>query len=343
MKTSDFDYNLPKEFIAQNPISPRDHSKLMVYDSSRNEVYHKRFFNVVEYLRAGDVLVVNRSRVIPARIRFNGKEVFLLKKLDDVHYCALVRPGKYFRVGREFNIKNVFGKVTAIESDGTRIIEFKYSENLDKNLEELGEAPFPPYITKTFADFNQYQTVYAREKGSVASPTAGLHFTEELLEKVKKSGVKVEELILHIGLGTFKPVEAENITDHVMHEEEFVFSKENADILNSAKKDGRRIIAVGTTSVRVLETCCEVINDKQVFVPKTGKTDIFIYPGYKWKTVNVLITNFHLPKSTLLMLVASFLENKGVKNPVAKLLELYELAKQENYRFYSFGDAMLII
>lgn len=340
MKTSDFDYDLPKKFIAQNPMIPRDRSKLLVYDSCHDKVFHKHFFEIGEFLRAGDVIVVNRSKVIPSRINFDGKEIFLLKKISECRYQVLVRPGKYFKKGCEFVLNdNVSVRVISVENDGTRIVEFKPFENLDEKLQKLGRAPFPPYITETDADFSQYQTVYAKELGSVAAPTAGLHFTHELLEKLRKSGIFVEELILHVGLGTFLPVTEENISDHIMHKEEFVFSVENARRLNSAKKEKRRIVGVGTTSVRVLENCFE-----NEFVAKTGETDIFIYPGkHKWKAVDALVTNFHLPKSTLIMLVASFLEHKGAADPIEKILKLYEIAKSKNYRFYSFGDAMMII
>lgn len=350
MKTSDFDYYLPKSFIAQNPVSPRDSSKLLVYDSSKDRVYHRRFSDIGEYLNSGDALVLNRSKVIPARIIFeiNGfkKEIFLLKKLSEDSYEVLVRPGRSFKHGSNVVIdKQLSAYVKKVFDDGRRILKFSMKNGvkcggmLDKKLFSLGRMPLPPYITDSNADFGRYQTVYAKEEGSKAAPTAGLHFTKKLLKFLNKKGIYTEEVILHVGLGTFAPVVAENIEDHVMHFEEFELSKNVAKRLNFAKKHGKKIIAVGTTSVRVLESCYH----KNGLESKIGETNIFIYPGkYKWKTVDALITNFHLPKSTLIMLVSSFLENKGIKNSVKKLLSLYEIAKKENYRFYSFGDAMFI-
>ena len=339
MKLSDFDYILPKSFIAQNPADPRDSSKLLVFDSKSGMIEHKIFRDVLEYLVSGDVLVVNRSKVIKARIKFSSDpriEVFLLKKLSDSVYECLVKPGRKFKIGTFLKIKNGLEcEVEDVKKDGTRVIKF-FTE---KDVEEFGEAPFPPYISHSKSSLNDYQTVYAKEKGSVASPTDGLHFTESLLEKIKQKGVDIEKVLLHVGLGTFLPVKTEKIEDHEMHNEFFSLSNETTGALNKAKYEKRRIIAVGTTSVRVLETCFK--NGK--FEPVTGETDIFIYPGYDWKAVDALITNFHLPKSTLIMLVASFLEHKGVKNGTEKILQLYEIAKNNNYRFYSFVDAMMII
>ncbi len=345
MKTSDFDYNLPQDFIAQNPVSPRHNSKLLVFDSKTDKVFHKKFFNIAEFLMPGDVLVVNRSKVIKARILFKlGDklcEIFLLRCVREREYKVLVRPGKAFKEGTSFNIdKTLKATVKKILEDGTRIVVFDYEGDLEKKLEQVGNMPLPPYIKNSDAEDNRYQTVYAKEKGSVAAPTAGLHFTEDLIAALKAKGVIFAELVLHVGLGTFLPVKSENIEDHNMHSEFFEFPGETADTLNSAKSQGRRIIAIGTTSVRVLESSYEV---GKGFVPTNGETDIFIYPGsYSWKAVDGLITNFHLPKSTLLMLVASFLENKGWSPPLKKLLSLYEQAKTNKYRFYSFGDAMFI-
>ncbi|MEK7085626.1 MAG: tRNA preQ1(34) S-adenosylmethionine ribosyltransferase-isomerase QueA [Patescibacteria group bacterium] len=359
MRTSDFDYHLPKSFIAQNPVSPRDSSKLLVYDSSSDRIYHRKFSDIGEFLKAGDVLVLNRSKVIPARIIFeiNGfnKEIFLLKKLSKDSYEVLVRPGRSFKQGAKFFIdKQLSAEVKSVFDDGRRILKFSLKNHghacghargglggmLDKKLFSLGRMPLPPYITDSSADFDRYQTVYAKEEGSKAAPTAGLHFTKRLLKSLKKEGIGIEEVILHVGLGTFAPVVTENVENHTMHFEEFELSKSVANHLNSANKHGGRIIAVGTTSVRVLESCC---HPSVGLKPKIGETNIFIYPGkYKWKIVDALITNFHLPKSTLIMLASSFLENKGIKNPVKKLLSLYETAKKEKYRFYSFGDAMFI-
>ncbi len=340
MKTSDFDYFLPKELIAQDPLDKRDMSRLLTYDSSSNDVSHKQFFELRKLLRKGDVLVVNRSKVIPARILFDvdGREceLFLLKKVEEGKYQVMVKPGKVFKEGAKFKINDGLScEVEAVLDDGTRVVEFIGGEDA---VEKAGVTPLPPYITGSHARADQYQTVYAEEEGSVAAPTAGLHFTDGLLNELREMGVQIEEVVLHVGRGTFLPVKADNIKDHVMHEEGFEMSAEVAEVLNKAKSEGQRIVAVGTTSVRVLETCR--VDGK--FVPRVSSTDIFIYPGYKWKGVDALITNFHLPKSTLLMLVSSFLENKGVENPVERLLELYEIAKSEKYRFYSFGDAMFI-
>lgn len=342
MKTADFDFELPDDFIAQQPAVPRDHCRLLIYDTVNDIVYHKLFYEIVDFLDSEDVLVVNRSKVIPARINFevNGsvKEIFLLKDLGGGKCEALVRPGKFFKVGAVGQIDSFKWQVESIAEDGTRIISF--NQSIDLVLSKLGKIPLPPYINSdpdVFAE--QYQTVYARESGSVAAPTAGLHFTKELLEVLKQRGVREQEVILHVGRGTFLPVSAENVQDHLMHSESFEFPTDTVEVLNDAKKSGQNIVAVGTTAVRVLES--NYFDGK--FHGGNGSTDIFIYPGsYSWKCVDKLITNFHLPKSSLLMLVASFLENKGVKDPVKKILSLYELAKSEGYRFYSFGDAMLI-
>lgn len=350
MKLSNFDYNLPESFIAQTPVVPRDSSKMLVFDAAASQVSHKVFRDILGYLKAGDVLVVNRSKVIPARILFEHKgkkvEIFRLGekvKSDngDVYKC-LVKPGKSFRVGEVGRISDELEfEVVSDDNDGTRNIKFVCPSNLslEKALENAGQPPYPPYIKHTTASFDQYQTVYSKEKGSVASPTAGLHFTEELLNKVGAMGVSFETVLLHVGLGTFLPVKTENIEDHEMHSEFYEMNKETADFLNKARSEGRRIIAVGTTSVRVLESSFIAGS----FRPTVGETKIFIYPGYKWKCVDALITNFHLPKSTLLMLVASFLENKGVKDGTSKILELYEIVKNNNYRFFSFGDSMMIV
>lgn len=347
MQTSDFDYILPKELIAQKPASLRDHCKLLVYVSAEDKIYHKNFFEIKDFVNKGDALVLNRSKVIPARINFmfGGKlcEIFLLKKLEENRYSALVKPGKFFSDGAQFEISpNLSAMVVEVQDDGTRVFDFfsfDASVNVDMALEKIGRAPFPPYIKNPDATLADYQTVFAREKGSVAAPTAGLHFTENLLNEVAQKGTSVVEVLLHVGLGTFLPVKSEKIEEHRMHAESFEMSAENAGILNETRKSGGRIFAVGTTSVRVLES--SFANGK--FGATFSDTDIFIYPGYKWKCVDALVTNFHLPKSTLLMLVSSFLENKGVKEPVKKLLEIYKIAMKNNYLFYSFGDAMLIL
>ncbi|MBD3360886.1 tRNA preQ1(34) S-adenosylmethionine ribosyltransferase-isomerase QueA, partial [Candidatus Peregrinibacteria bacterium] len=302
MKTTEFDYNLPLKFIAQTPVEPRDRCKLMVYDTFNDQVSHKIFSDLQDVLNEGDVLVVNRSSVIPARVLFNinGKEreVFILKNLGKNEYKVLVRPGKFFKTGKKFQLnEKVYGAVKKVLPDGSRIIGF------NSNIEKFGRVPLPSYIKNHDVDFAKYQTVYAKEKGSVASPTAGIHFTKSLIKKLKAKGIQFEEVILHVGRGTFQPVKTEKICEHTMHSEYFEITKDTAERLNMAKYENRRIIAVGTTSVRVLET---VYSDKKGFIPKTGETDIFIYPKkHKWKAVDAIITNFHLPKSTLIMLVSS--------------------------------------
>jgi len=339
MKLSDFDYDLPKSFIAQDPVSPRDSSKLMVFDTSSRKLEHRVFRDIGDYLGADDVLVANRSKVIRARIVFevDGKEfeIFLLKKIDGKVYECMVKPGRKFKVDSGFEmVDGSIATVIDIKDDGLRVIEFDTS----MDVEDLGCAPFPPYIDQSSSRMEEYQTVYAAEKGSVASPTAGLHFTDQLISDLLKKGVSFEKVLLHIGLGTFQPVKTDNIKDHDMHTEFFELEKGVSSRLNTALADGKRLVAVGTTSVRVLES---TFVDGS-FSPSSGETDIFIYPGYKWKSVGALMTNFHLPKSTLIMLVASFLENKGVENGTEKVLELYEEAKKNQYRFYSFGDSMFI-
>lgn len=338
MKTACFDYNLPSKFIAQRPVTPRDNSKLMIYDTKNDIIYHKKFRDIVNFLRDDDVMVLNCSKVIPARIIFyenkHEREIFILKNLGKRTFNAMVRPGHFFKRGKKFFLTPyIHGEVIEIKIDGTRVIKF------NKDIKKLGQVPTPPYIKNKNIKFSQYQTIYAKKDGSVAAPTAGFHFTKRLLNQLKKRGIKTEKIVLHIGRGTFLPVSATEIEDHIMHSEYFEFSNKNAEVLNKFKNQRRRIIAVGTTSVRVLEACSK----GNCLIPKVGETDIFIYPGHhKWKSVDALVTNFHLPKSTLVMLVASFLENKGVKDPVKKILDLYELAKSKKYRFYSFGDAMFI-
>ncbi|MFA4890815.1 MAG: tRNA preQ1(34) S-adenosylmethionine ribosyltransferase-isomerase QueA [Candidatus Gracilibacteria bacterium] len=347
MKLTDFDYSLPEGFIAQDPSSPRDSAKLMVFDAESGVVEHKIFRDIVEYLNEGDVLVLNRSKVLKARIVFDfaggACEIFLLRQVDGGSegktYNCLVKPGRKFQKGSRISVNNdLIIEVLDVKVDGVRVIKFI----TEKDVEDFGVAPFPPYIKRSRSSLEEYQTVYAREKGSVASPTAGLHFTNELLNEVARKGVSIEKILLHVGLGTFAPVRVENVVDHVMHSEFFQLTDDIAERLNAAKREKRRIVAVGTTSVRVLETCFKD-GEFKPWEHCSGETNIFIYPGYKWKAVDALVTNFHLPKSTLIMLVASFLEHKGVKDGAKKILELYEIAKKENYRFYSFGDAMIII
>ena len=344
MQLSDFDYSLPEEFIAKNPADPRDSAKLLVFNPETLEVEHRVFSDVVDYLDNNAVLVLNRSKVIKARILFGGSEIFLLKKITEDTYECLVKPGRKFKKGMKVNVvkndSSFMFEILDVLPDGTRLVRF-YA---DQDIENFGEAPFPPYIKGSKASLEDYQTVYALEKGSVASPTAGLHFTDDLINELKTKRVEVETVLLHVGLGTFLPVRTDDLTQHEMHSEFFQVEMDTADRLNTAKRDGKRIVSVGTTSVRVMESACENGHLK----PGASDTKIFIYPGYKWKFVDQLITNFHLPKSTLIMLVASFLEHRCAQyghkiDGTKKILELYEIAKKNGYRFYSFGDAMMIL
>ncbi|MBU1089395.1 tRNA preQ1(34) S-adenosylmethionine ribosyltransferase-isomerase QueA [Patescibacteria group bacterium] len=345
MKTATFDYHLLKKFIAQRPASPRDSSKLLVYSKSTLRVEHRKFSDLPNLLQPGDVLVLNESKVIPARLETReGREVFLAKEIKspptplykrgekNVWEC-LVRGGKYFQIGSTFEIAESFtGDVLEILENGERVIRF-HSKNFTKDLEKFGATPLPPYIHSPAKKVPQYQTIYAKKSGSVAAPTAGLHFTPRIFKKLKRRGVQVEKITLHVGLGTFAPVKAEKIEDHNMHSEFFTLSEKVAKRLNSYKKEDRRIIAVGSTSCRVLESCADAHGKLHA---KTGETDIFIFPGCKFKFIDAMLTNFHLPKSTLIMLVAAFVGRE-------KILELYEIAKKENYRFFSFGDTMLLL
>ncbi len=340
MKTSDFDYYLPEELIAQTPLEPRDTSKMLVYDRKNDKVEHKHFYDIIDYLNAGDVLVVNNTKVLPARIfaytSHGGRvEILLLKRINLTDWEVLVKPGKKAKPGVTL-IVNESLSLTILKNEvlsGGRIVRFSFEGVFEDILSKVGEMPLPPYITEKLKDQNRYQTVYALKDGSAAAPTAGLHFTSELLQKIKDKGVIIANVLLHVGLGTFRPVKVEDVTTHHMHSEYYEISKESADIINLAKKEGRRIIAVGTTSVRTLES----VADSQGFVrEQSGNTEIFIYPPYKFKCVDSLITNFHLPKSTLLMLVSSFSSRE-------KMLELYNLAVKEQYRFFSFGDCCFFI
>lgn len=338
MKLSDFDFDLPDNLIAQSAMEPRDHSKLMVLEKNKQVIEHKKFYNISDYLKKGDVLVVNRTRVIPARL-FGKKdtgsilECFLLKRIDLNTWEVLLKPAKKLKIGQKlvFLERKLEAVLKEVKDDGNRILEFIYEGNFEEILDELGEMPLPPYITEKLKDKNRYQTVYAKEGESVAAPTAGLHFTNELLEKLKDSGVELTEIYLDVGLGTFRPVQTENILEHKMHHEKYHIPEESAEIINRAKREGRRIIAVGTTTVRTLESS----NNGAEVISGDGETDIFIYGDYKFKIVDALITNFHLPKSTLLMLISAF----AGKNFI---FTAYETAIQEKYRFYSFGDAMFI-
>ncbi len=336
---SDFYYELPEELIAQTPAEPRDSSRLLVYNRATDRVEHRIFRDITDYLRAGDVLVVNNTKVLPARMyaktQHGGNvEVLLLKRLDIDRWEVLVKPGKKCRVGTRVTISDKLSlTVEGITESGERIVKFDCKGVFEEVLDEVGSMPLPPYIHEKLKDKNRYQTVYAQTDGSAAAPTAGLHFTPELLRKIKDMGVEVVEVLLHVGLGTFRPVKEDIITDHKMHSEYFSVSQSAADKINRAKSEGRRVIAVGTTSVRTLESATD---ENGVVIPQSGNTQIFIYPPYKFKCVDALITNFHLPESTLIMLVAALTGRE-------KILEIYREAVKERYRFFSFGDAMLIL
>ena len=340
MKTHDFYYDLPEELIAQTPLEKRDHSRLLVLDRKTGAVSHRQFYNVLEYLQPGDCLVMNDSRVLPARLlghRPTGGavELLLLRDLGEKRWECLCKPGRKMQLGSEVVFGN--GELTAtvveVQETGNRVVEFHYDGIFLEVLERLGKMPLPPYIKAELADQERYQTVYSREVGSAAAPTAGLHWTKELLEKARQMGVKTAFVTLHVGLGTFRPVKAENILEHHMHSELCMMSAETAAILNETKANGGRIICVGTTSCRTLES---LVNDDGSFEAKSKWTEIFIYPGYEFKAMQGLITNFHLPESTLVMLVSAFAGRENVLNA-------YEQAVAEKYRFFSFGDAMLIV
>ena len=340
MKVSDFYFDLPEELIAQCPLEKRDASRLMVLDKETGEIEHKKFHDILEYLKEGDTLVLNNTRVLPARLigekeETGGKiEFLLLKRIEGDKWECLAKPGRKAKVGTVFTFGE--GKLKAIVreigEEGNRIIEFMYYGIFEQVLDELGQMPLPPYIHEKLEDKERYQTVYSKEKGSAAAPTAGLHFTEELLEEIKAKGINIAYLTLHVGLGTFRPVKVDDINNHVMHSEYYHLDKENADIINKTKELGNRVIAVGTTSTRTLET----IGDENGRVrEQSGWTDIFIYPGYKFKIVDNLITNFHLPESTLIMLVSTLAGQENIMNA-------YNTAVKEKYRFFSFGDSMFI-
>lgn len=339
LKTSDFYYDLPESQIAQTPIEPRDSSKLMVYNRQTDTVDHKIFKDVIDYLQKGDLLVVNNTKVYPARMfsrtEHGGKvEILLLKRFSLDEWEVMVKPGKKARIGSILTVSDELKlEVLAKSESGGRIVKFFYDGVFEDVLSRVGEMPLPHYIKEKLDNPDRYQTVYCKKEGSAAAPTAGLHFTNELIDKLKQKGVEFAEVRLNVGLGTFRPVKVDNVEEHVMHTEEYEITEENAQKINKAKKEGRRIIAVGTTSVRTLET----VADENGFVKESfGETNIFLYPPYKFKCVDCLITNFHLPESTLIMLV-SCLSNRD------KILELYNLAVKENYRFFSFGDAMMIL
>ena len=342
MKKSDFWFDLPQEQIAQTPIEPRDHSRMLVMDRSSGQCSHRHFYDILDYLREGDLLVVNDSRVIPARLYGKKEdtganiEVLLLEQKEQDVWETLVKPGKKAKPGVRLSFGDglLQGEVLETVEGGNRLIRFSYEgESIFPILEQIGNMPLPPYITEKLQDNERYQTVYSHELGSAAAPTAGLHFTKELMDKLRAKGVKIANVTLHVGLGTFRPVKEDEITDHKMHSEHYELPQETADLINQTKAQGGRVIAVGTISCRTLETVgtCQGLPLHR----EEGYTDIFIYPGYQFKVLDGLITNFHLPESTLIMLVSAF---AGYENT----MKAYELAVKEKYRFFSFGDAMMI-
>lgn len=340
MRVSDFKYDLPEELIAQTPLEERDSSRLMVLDRINKSIEHRRFRDILDYLDRGDLLVMNNTRVLPARLYGSKKETggkiefLLLKRLDTYTWEVLAKPGKYAKPGKEF----IFGDgllectVTDILDDGNRIIKFKFQGVFEEILDKLGEMPLPPYIHEKLEDKERYQTVYSKEEGSAAAPTAGLHFTDELLKKIEEKGVETAFVTLHVGLGTFRPVSVDDVTNHHMHSEFYSVDRENAEKIERARNAGKRIVAVGTTSVRTLES---IMRDRGKIEECNGWTDIFIYPGFNFKIVKALITNFHLPESTLIMLISAFADRDFI-------MGAYEEAVRERYRFFSFGDAMFI-
>lgn len=340
MKTSDFYYDLPERLIAQNPLADRSSSRLMVLDKKTGKIEHKYFTDIKEYLHKGDVLVINNTRVIPARLlgvrsdTGSAVEILLLKRLDDVRWECIVRPGKKVKPGRRFTF--IEGELEAeceeVLETGNRIVRFDFDGIWEEILDRAGTMPLPPYIHEQLQDRERYQTVYSKIEGSAAAPTAGLHFTKELLKEIKDMGVEIAEVTLHVGLGTFRPVKVDDVESHEMHSEWYCFDKTASDIVRAARAEGRRVISVGTTSTRVLETVAS--NDPEM-LPCSGDTKIFIYPGYEFKCVNSLITNFHLPESTLIMLVSALAGKEHILNA-------YNEAVKEEYRFFSFGDAMFI-
>ncbi len=340
MNVSDFNYELPKELIAQDPLEKRSESRLMVLDKATGKVTHKHFYDIIEYINEGDCLIINNTKVIPARL-YGVKEdtgaaieILLLKRVDGNTWECLSRPGKKARVGARivFGEGLLTGEIVDVVEEGNRLIRFEYEGIFEEILDKLGEMPLPPYITHKLQDKSRYQTVYAKYDGSAAAPTAGLHFTSELLQRLRDKGVKIAEVTLHVGLGTFRPVKVENVLEHHMHSEYYEITKEACDIINDTKANGGKIISVGTTSTRTVESAAD---ENGLLTPKKGDTDIFIYPGFNFKVIDSLITNFHLPESTLIMLVSALAGRENV-------LAAYEEAVKERYRFFSFGDAMLI-
>ena len=341
MDVREFWYDLPQELIAQDPLEDRASSRLLVLDKVSGDISHKHFFDIIDYLNEGDCLVLNETKVIPARLMGVKKdtgaaiEILLLKRKSKTAWECLVKPGKKCKVGAKIDFGDglLSGTIVDIVEEGNRIIEFEFEGIFEEILDKLGEMPLPPYITKQLSDKTRYNTVYAKEEGSAAAPTAGLHWTKELLEKVQEKGIKIAYVTLHVGLGTFRPVKVEDVEKHHMHSELYIIDKETADLINSTKKAGGRIICTGTTSCRTIESNAD---ENGVLHPGSAWTDIFIYPGYRFKVMDGLITNFHLPESTLIMLVSAFSTRENV-------LHAYQEAVRERYRFFSFGDAMLII
>lgn len=340
MKTSDFYYDLPQELIAQTPVEPRDSSRLMVINREESSVEHKSFYDIIDYLQEGDCIIANNSRVLPARIygqRSTGARVefLLLTQVRTNVWECLAKPGKKAREGAEFTFGDIMScKVLEVLENGNRIVEFDCGdENFYSALDKVGQMPLPPYITEKLENQERYQTVYSKELGSAAAPTAGLHFTPELMKRIEKKGVKIGYVTLHVGLGTFRPVKVDDVTNHKMHSEHYEVSAETAELIKTTKANGGRVIAVGTTSCRTLESVATENNGEVIACE--GFTEIFIYPGYKFKVLDGLVTNFHLPESTLIMLVSAFADYNTIMNA-------YDIAVKEKYRFFSFGDAMLI-
>ena len=340
MKTSDFYYDLPHELIAQTPLKERQKSRMMILDKNSGKIEHKIFENIVDYINKGDTIVLNDTKVLPARLfgHREGKkeaiEVLLLKQKEGNIWQTLVKPGKKLKIGTKiiFDENLLSANVIDILEDGQRVIEFSYKGIFNEILDKLGTMPLPPYITEKLEDKDRYQTVYCKNLGSAAAPTAGLHFTKEILKKLEQKGVNIVYVTLHVGLGTFRPVKVDDVEEHKMHSEYFIIDKNACDVINETKKRGNRVIAVGTTSCRVLESAT---NDQGIICPQAKETDIFIYPGYKFKMLDALITNFHLPESTLIMLVSAL---AGKEN----IMKAYNIAVKEKYRFFSFGDCMFI-
>ena len=340
MRTADFYYDLPEELIAQDPLLDRSSSRLMHLDKKTGEIQHTDFKHIVNYLKPGDCLVINDTRVIPARLYGSkvgtdaGIEILLLKRKENNIWETLVKPGKKAKPGTKISFGDglLIGEVLDIVEEGNRLIQFTYDGIFEEILDQLGEMPLPPYITHKLQDKERYQTVYAKNEGSAAAPTAGLHFTKELLQQIQDMGVKIAHVTLHVGLGTFRPVKVDDVENHHMHSEFYVVEEDQAKLINDTKKNGGRVISVGTTSCRTLESATD---ENGILQAKSGWTEIFIYPGYKFKMIDALITNFHLPESTLLMLVSALAGKEHI-------MKAYEEAVKERYRFFSFGDAMMI-